>query len=65
MNILFRKYIITTTLISISTVALFNYSNKLPKYILTHLPFFQMLEQKKEPQYVIRRHTIICYCFNL
>jgi hypothetical protein len=54
MNILFRKYIITTTLISISTVALFNYSNKLPKYILTQLPFFQMLEQKKEPQYVIR-----------
>jgi hypothetical protein len=56
MNILFRKYIIPTTIISISTVALFNYSNKLPKYILTQLPFFQMLkhEQKQQPQYVIR-----------
>jgi len=52
MNILFRKYIIPTTIISISTVVLFNYSNKLPKYILTQLPFSQ--EQKKEPQYVIR-----------
>jgi hypothetical protein len=51
MNILFRKYIIPTTIISISTVALFNYSNKLPKYILTQLPFFQ---EQKQPQYVIR-----------
>lgn len=54
MNILFKKYIIPTTIISISTVALFNYSNKLPKYMLTQLPFFQMLEQKQEPQYVNR-----------
>ena len=54
MNILFRKYIIPTTIISISTVALFNYSNKLPKYILTHLPFLQMQKEKQEPQYVIR-----------
>jgi len=53
MNILFRKYIIPTTIISISTVALFNYSNKLPKYILTQLPFLQIQEQK-QPQYVIR-----------
>lgn len=52
MNILFRKYIIPTTIISISTVALFNYSNKLPKYILTQLPFFQ--KEKQQPQYVYR-----------
>ena len=54
MNILFRKYIIPTTIISISTVALFNYSNKLPKYILTKLPFLQIQEQMQKPQYVIR-----------
>lgn len=56
MNILFRKYIIPTTIISISTVVLFNYSNKLPKYILTQLPFFQIQEQKQQPQYVNRTH---------
>jgi hypothetical protein len=56
MNILFRKYIIPTTIISISTVALFNYSNKLPKYILTQLPFLQIQKQKQEPQYVNRTH---------
>lgn len=56
MNILFKKYIIPTTIISISTIALFNYSNKLPKYILTQLPFFQIQEQKQKPQYVNRMH---------
>jgi hypothetical protein len=54
MNILFTKYIIPTTIISISTVALFNYSNKLPKYILTRLPFLQIQEKKQKPQYVNR-----------